>query len=73
MLPEGEDDLARINENTVTIAVWIPNNHTCNNVELQGYVVTIDYIEEKTGYDFFENTPEKVQRVIETRKYRINK
>ncbi len=73
ILPEGEDDLVRINEDTVTIAVWIPNSHTCNNVELQGYAVTIDYIEEKTRYNFFENTPEKVQLVIETRKYQFNK
>ena len=52
-------------DNTQTIAVWIPNSQEVDRTDWQDYIVSVDTIEKKTGYDFFDRLPRKVQKQIE--------
>ena len=65
-LPEGEDDLARITADTEVLAVCVPNEKGCGkNGSWQQYVCSINYIEEMTGYDFFELLDDDLEEKIE--------
>ena len=52
-------------ENAQTIAVWMPNSEEVRNTDWEDYIVTVDWLEKKTGYDFFANLPSGLQRRIE--------
>lgn len=67
VLPEGEDDLKRIDKTTRVIAVNMPNDETVSQ-RWRTYLTTVDDIEEKTGYDFLSKLPKKVQKIIESAK-----
>ena len=71
ILEEGENDLNRINKDTETISVWIPNDSNCSEKDWECYIVNIRYIEDITGYDFLENTSKDIQDVIENRTYKM--
>ena len=64
---EGTDE--EITENTQTIAVWIPNSEQVANTDWQDYIVSVDEIEKKTGYNFFSVLPKRIQRKIEKAKF----
>ena len=69
-LPEGENDFERVVTEGVCeiLAVNVPNEKGCGkNGSWQQYVCSIDYIEEITGYDFFELLPDDVEEKIESR------
>ena len=69
-MPEGENDFERIvNDGTFeVIAVNVPNEKGCGkNGSWQQYVCSVNYIEEITGYDFFELLPDDVEEKIESR------
>lgn len=66
-LPEGDDDLSRIDENTRVIAVDMPNSQGIRNRPWREFLTTTDAIERATGYDFLSNVPRNVQRVLESR------
>ena len=68
-LPEGEDDINRITAGTEieVLAVCVPNEQGCGKKgSWQQYICTIDYIEEKTGYDFFPILPDDLEDKIES-------
>jgi endonuclease G len=67
VLPNGDNDVARVNENTRTIAVIMPNNNNISADSWQKYLATVDQVEALTGYDFFSNVPVAIQNVIESR------
>lgn len=52
-----------------TIAVWMPNSESVRNTDWQEYVVSVDRVEQETGYNFFANLPKRVQRQIEKVSY----
>lgn len=52
-----------------TIAVWMPNDDSVKRTSWKNYIVTVDDVEAKTGYDFFSNIPPTVQKVIESQRY----
>ena len=52
-----------------TIAVWIPNSERVQNTDWQDYIVSVDRIEQQTGYNFFAKVPRRVQREIEKTYY----
>ena len=54
-----------------TIAVWMPNSERVRNTDWQDYIVSVDRIEEQTGYNFFAKVPKGVQREIEKKRYQI--
>ena len=52
-------------DNSQTIAVWIPNSPEVEHTDWRDYIVPVDTIEQKTGYNFFARLPKKVQKQIE--------
>ena len=68
ILPKGENDLERVSDSCEVIAVCVPNEKGCGkNGSWQQYICSIDYIEEITGYDFFELLPDEIEEEIESR------
>lgn len=63
VLPIGDNDLTRINENTRVIAVITPNNTTVND-NWRDYRVTVKAIEQKTNYKLLSNIPESIRQVL---------
>jgi DNA/RNA endonuclease G (NUC1) len=64
VLPAGENDLSRVTAATRTIAVIMPNLNGIDP-DWHSYVTTVDAVEALTGYDFFANVPNLVQKSIE--------
>ena len=67
-MPEGDNDFERLVDGAFQIlAVCIPNEKGCaQNGSWQQYVCSVDYIEELTGYDFFELLPDDIEEEIES-------
>ncbi|WP_128545188.1 DNA/RNA non-specific endonuclease [Larkinella soli] len=68
VLPVGSDDLRRVGDQTQVIAVWMPNTNAVGDQSWETYRVTVDEIEQKTGYDLLSNLPDAVEQVIEARR-----
>ena len=68
VLPEGSNDLKRIDENTRVIAVNMPNKLGVSKDPWQKYIVTVRDIEKATKFNFLSNIPQDIQDVLETRK-----
>jgi DNA/RNA endonuclease G (NUC1) len=64
VIPKGENDIARVNCSARTIAVIVPNTNG-TNTDWTTYLTTVDAVETLTGYDFFSNLPEPIQRCVE--------
>ncbi|WP_257667842.1 DNA/RNA non-specific endonuclease [Parapedobacter tibetensis] len=64
LLTKGDDDLARVTADTRIIAVDMPNSNDVDE-RWQNYQVSVDAIEQQTGYDLFANLPEDIQRAVE--------
>ncbi|WP_158826503.1 DNA/RNA non-specific endonuclease [Mucilaginibacter lacusdianchii] len=67
VIPEGSDDLKRINQNTRVIAVNTPNNNSVDP-NWTKYLCTVRDIEKATGYNLLSKLPKSIQDVIESRK-----
>jgi DNA/RNA endonuclease G (NUC1) len=68
VLPNGANDVSRVNAGTRTIAVIMPNTQgirTSNPDDWQAYLTTVDAVEALTGYDFFANVPDAIENAIE--------
>lgn len=52
-------------ENASTIAVWIPNSQQVRNTDWRDYIVSVDKVEKRTGYNFFAEISRDIQREIE--------
>lgn len=66
VLPQGDNDLARITTSTRVIAVNTPNTNSVRT-DWTSYITTVDAIEEATGYNLLFALPEEVQNVLESR------
>ncbi|MGE5658859.1 MAG: DNA/RNA non-specific endonuclease [Actinomycetota bacterium] len=69
VLDKPGSGLQGVTAQTQTIAVWMPNDKTIANTDWKRYIVTVDDVQKKTGYDFFSNVPVTVQKVIESKRY----
>lgn len=67
-LPQGNNDLSRIDANTRVIAVIMPNKTGIDSDPWQKYIKTVRDIEGATGYNFLSEVPPNIQEVIETRR-----
>lgn len=67
VLPNGNNDLQRVNTSTRVIAVITPNNNGIDP-NWAKYICTVRDIEKATGYNLLSNLPKDVQDVIESRK-----
>ncbi len=65
VLPNGSNDVSRVTTSTRLIAVFIPNNNSVVS-DWKQYRVSVDYVEQMTGYDFFSNVPQSTQSTIES-------
>jgi len=67
ILSVGDNDVSRVDQNTRTIAVIMPNNDAIGSDTWQKYLATIDQIESLTGYDFYSNVSPDIQTAIESK------
>lgn len=65
VLPSGVNDVSRATCTTRTIAVIMPNTHAIENDDWQGFITSVDAVEELTGYNFFSNLPDNVEYCVE--------
>jgi endonuclease G len=71
VLPNGTNDLQRITKGTRTIGIIMPNFPPLNiNATWRQFRVSVDEVENLTGYNFFTNVPKNTQELIERRKDR---
>jgi endonuclease G len=68
VLPDaGGNDVTRVTTATRTIAVIMPNTQGIRTADWKSYRVSVDQVEQLTGYDFFSSVPVSIQSVIEAR------
>jgi len=67
ILAYGEDDLKRIDGNTRIIAIDIPNSENVDGKSWREYKITLAELEERTGYNFYDNISPDAKRVLLTR------
>lgn len=68
IIPNGNNDLKRINGSTTLIAIDTPNDNSIDP-NWQQYVCTVRDIEKNTGYNLLSNLPKAVQDSIEVGRY----
>lgn len=66
VLPNGTNDLSRVDTSTRTIGVWMPNDQSVTS-DWGPYRVSVDYIESMTGYNFFRDVNDSIEAVIESK------
>jgi len=66
VLPEGTNDLSRIDSSTRVIAVCMRNKQGIRNRTWQSFVTTMRNVEAVTHYNFLSEVPVNVQNIIET-------
>ncbi len=66
VLDKPGQGLQGISENTRVIAVNVTNRQNTGD-DWERYIVSVDEIEAKTGYNFLTKVPESIQQVIESR------
>jgi len=69
ILPNGNNDLARVNRGTRAFGIVVPNFPPLNiNAPWRQFRVTVDAVENLTGYNFFSEVPKNTQEIIERRR-----
>jgi endonuclease G len=69
VLPNGSNDLSRVNKATRTIAIIVPNQPPVSiSTPWRSYRTTVKAVEALTGFDFFSNVPKNTQQIIERRR-----
>lgn len=67
IIPDGNNDVNRVTTSTRVIAIDMPNSQSVSS-DWTKYKTTVDDIEAKTGYDFFDLVPDNIEDVIESSK-----
>jgi endonuclease G len=68
VLPNGSDDLQRVNKGTRAFGIIVPNQLPLDvNAPWQQFRVTVDAVENLTNFDFFTAVPMNTQAIIERR------
>ena len=65
VIPKGTDDVSRVTPAARTIAVIMPNVQGIRNNDWTSYIVSVDAVEQLSGYDFFANVADPVEYSIE--------
>ncbi|AXT59440.1 DNA/RNA non-specific endonuclease [Aquimarina sp. AD10] len=66
VLRNGSNDINRVTTSTRIIAINVPNDQNVSS-DWRQYTTTVDAIESLTGYDLFENIPNDIEAVLESR------
>ncbi len=64
VITKGDNDISRVDCSSRTIAVIVPNTQG-TNPDWTTYLTTVDAVETLTGYDFFSNLPDPIERCVE--------
>ncbi|MEO6830783.1 MAG: DNA/RNA non-specific endonuclease [Chitinophagaceae bacterium] len=67
VLPNGNDDIHRINAKTRVIAVDMPNTQTVKEKEWFAYRTSVADIEAKTGNNFFSKLPKAIAAALKSK------
>jgi endonuclease G len=67
VLPKGDGDLSRVTTSVRIICIQIPNTNISILPDWKSYRVSVDEVENATGYDLFSSLPIGLQSVIESR------
>ncbi len=67
VLPDGKNDLQRINTQTMVIAVDMPNDQSAGDQSWGQFLTSVSAIEQATGYRFFSRLPEKVSKALKAK------
>ena len=67
VLPIGDNDVSRVDNNTRTIAVIMPNIDSIRSDQWQKYLATVDQVEALTGYNFYSNVDPAIQNAFEAK------
>ena len=71
-LPNGTNDLRRVTKATRAVGIIVPNFPPLDiNATWRQFRVTVNEVENLTGYDFFKNVPKITQEIIERRRDRL--
>lgn len=70
ILDKPGQNISGISENTRVIAVNITNRQNTSD-NWKRYIVSVDELETRTGYNFLTRVPESIEQVIESRIYKI--
>lgn len=71
VIPNGDDDLRRINKGTRALGIIVPNfGPIASNAPWRSFRVTVKEVELLTGYDFFTNVGKNTQELMERRRDR---
>jgi endonuclease G len=69
VLPNGDNDLQRIGKATRTIGIIVPNQAPLDiNTPWRNFRVSVNAVENLTGYNFFSNIPKNTQELIERKR-----
>ena len=70
ILPEGENDLSRINKDTRVLTIAMPNvaSDDLKNGDWRKYIVTTKKLADAIKMDFFPQLPKQVQNELESKK-----
>lgn len=69
ILPNGSNDLSRVSRATRAFGIIVPNQPPLNiNEPWRTFRVTVDAVENLTGYNFFSAIPINTQAIIERRR-----
>ncbi len=68
LLPTGESDVSRIDAGTRVVAILIPNDGAAlEGKTWRDFLVSVDQVEEATGYDFLSNVSREAQESLEAK------
>lgn len=73
VLDKPNSGVSGVTAQTQTVAVWMPNNASVANTDWTKYIVRVDDVEKQTGYDFFSEIPTTTQKVIESKRYSLQR
>jgi endonuclease G len=69
VLPNGTNDLQRVTRAARAFGIIVPNFQPLDiNAPWRNFRVTVDAVENVTGYNFFSNVPKNTQELIERRR-----
>ena len=68
VMPNGSDDVRRVSRSTRAFGVIMSNVSISQGAPWRNFRVTVDQVEQLTGYNFFSEIPNNAQELIERRR-----
>jgi endonuclease G len=68
VLPNGTDDLRRVDRNALVFAVSMSNSSISSSAPFTNFLAKVSTIERQTGFNFLSNLPRNTQELLERKK-----